>query len=162
MGRTDISERIIVQKYGGSSLSNSEKIQKIAQSIIKKKNTGDLLVIVVSSVFITESISQEEDTEDTDDDVDNSSNSDVSNDSDNSDGIEDIVLGTVWGSRSVFTVSGIDGSIIWHYDTDEFGDGGILNPFKTLKHAIEILAPTEENQLTIFLQINKVLYHMIL
>ena len=45
MGRTGISERIIVQKYGGSSLSNSEKIQKIAQSIIKKKNTGDLLVI---------------------------------------------------------------------------------------------------------------------
>jgi len=50
MGRTGISERIIVQKYGGSSLSNSEKIQKIAQSIIKKKNTGDLLVIVVSAM----------------------------------------------------------------------------------------------------------------
>ena len=50
MGRTDISERIIVQKYGGSSLSNSEKIQKIAQSIIKKKNSGELLVIVVSAM----------------------------------------------------------------------------------------------------------------
>ena len=50
MGRKDISERIIVQKYGGSSLSNSDKIQKIAQSIIKKKNTGDLLVIVVSAM----------------------------------------------------------------------------------------------------------------
>ena len=42
----------------------------------------------------------------------------------NSDGIQDIALGTVWGSRSVFAVSGMDGSIIWHYDTDEYGDGG--------------------------------------
>ena len=42
----------------------------------------------------------------------------------NSDGIQDIVIGTVWGSRSVFAISGIDGSIVWHYDTDEYGDGG--------------------------------------
>ena len=42
----------------------------------------------------------------------------------NLDGINDIVIGTVWGSRSVFAVSGMDGSIIWHYDTDEYGDGG--------------------------------------
>ncbi len=42
----------------------------------------------------------------------------------NSDGVQDIALGTVWGSRSVFAVSGMDGSIIWHYDTDEYGDGG--------------------------------------
>ena len=42
----------------------------------------------------------------------------------NYDGINDIAVGTVWGSRAVFAISGRDGSIIWHYDTDEYGSGG--------------------------------------
>lgn len=40
------------------------------------------------------------------------------------DTIADVVLGTVWGTRSVFAISGADGSVIWQYDTHEYGDGG--------------------------------------
>lgn len=40
------------------------------------------------------------------------------------DSIADVVLGTVWGTRSVFAISGSDGSVIWQYDTHEYGDGG--------------------------------------
>ena len=42
----------------------------------------------------------------------------------NLDGIQDVAIGTAWGSRSVFVISGMDGSVIWHYDTDEYGEGG--------------------------------------
>ena len=40
------------------------------------------------------------------------------------DSIADVVLGTVWGTRSVFAISGADGGVIWQYDTHEYGDGG--------------------------------------
>jgi outer membrane protein assembly factor BamB len=40
------------------------------------------------------------------------------------DTIADVVLGTVWGTRSVFAISGIDGTVIWQYDTHEYGQGG--------------------------------------
>jgi outer membrane protein assembly factor BamB len=40
------------------------------------------------------------------------------------DTIADVVLGTVWGTRSVFAISGADGSVIWQYDTHEYGSGG--------------------------------------
>jgi len=40
------------------------------------------------------------------------------------DTIADVVLGTVWGTRSVFAISGVDGSVIWQYDTHEYGQGG--------------------------------------
>jgi aspartate kinase len=41
---------IVVQKYGGSSVGTVEKIKKVAQSIIKRKNEGDSLVVVVSAM----------------------------------------------------------------------------------------------------------------
>ncbi len=40
------------------------------------------------------------------------------------DTIADVVVGTIWGTRSVFAISGADGSVIWQYDTHEYGDGG--------------------------------------
>ncbi|MBE0432231.1 PQQ-binding-like beta-propeller repeat protein [candidate division WOR-3 bacterium] len=40
------------------------------------------------------------------------------------DTIADVILGTVWGTRSVFAISGADGSVIWMYDTHEYGQGG--------------------------------------
>jgi len=42
----------------------------------------------------------------------------------NGDGINDVVIGTAWGSRSIFTLDGSNGEIIWHYNTNEYGDGG--------------------------------------
>lgn len=41
---------IIVQKYGGSSVANTEKIKKIAKTLIKRKNEGNDLVVVVSAM----------------------------------------------------------------------------------------------------------------
>ena len=41
---------IVVQKYGGSSVGTVEKIKNVAQSIIKRKNNGDKLVVVVSAM----------------------------------------------------------------------------------------------------------------
>ncbi len=41
---------IVVQKYGGSSVGTVEKIKQVAQSIIKRKNIGDSLVVVVSAM----------------------------------------------------------------------------------------------------------------
>jgi aspartate kinase len=42
--------RIIVQKYGGSSVSNSDKIKEIAEKIRKRVQEGDKLVVVVSAM----------------------------------------------------------------------------------------------------------------
>jgi outer membrane protein assembly factor BamB len=42
----------------------------------------------------------------------------------NGDTVADVVLGTVWGTRSVFAISGADGSVLWQYDTHEYGQGG--------------------------------------
>lgn len=41
---------IVVQKYGGSSVASTEKIRKIAKTVINRKNKGDDLVIVVSAM----------------------------------------------------------------------------------------------------------------
>lgn len=41
---------VVVQKYGGSSVGTVEKIKQVAQSIIKRKNKGDSLVVVVSAM----------------------------------------------------------------------------------------------------------------
>lgn len=41
---------VIVQKYGGSSVGTTEKIKRIAQSIVKRKNENTGLVIVVSAM----------------------------------------------------------------------------------------------------------------
>ena len=37
---------------------------------------------------------------------------------------EDIIVGTIGGDQSVRAISGKDGSFIWQYNTDEYGDGG--------------------------------------
>lgn len=41
---------IVVQKYGGSSVANTDKIKNIANHVIKRKEQGDRLVIVVSAM----------------------------------------------------------------------------------------------------------------
>lgn len=41
---------IIVQKYGGSSVGTIERIKKVAETIVKRKNNGDSMVAVVSAM----------------------------------------------------------------------------------------------------------------
>lgn len=41
---------IVVQKYGGSSVATTEKIKRVAKSVIDRKNKGDKLVIVISAM----------------------------------------------------------------------------------------------------------------
>ncbi|MBI5417934.1 aspartate kinase [Candidatus Poribacteria bacterium] len=40
---------LIVQKYGGSSVANTERVKKVAQHIVNTKNQGHDLVVVVSA-----------------------------------------------------------------------------------------------------------------
>ncbi len=42
----------------------------------------------------------------------------------NNNGTQDIVLGTAWGSRSVFAIEGTNGETIWSYDTYQYGPSG--------------------------------------
>ena len=41
---------IIVQKYGGTSIGTIEKISSVAEKIIKEKNNGNKVVVVVSAM----------------------------------------------------------------------------------------------------------------
>ncbi len=41
---------IIVQKYGGTSVADPEKIKSVAQSVIREKNNGNSVVVVVSAM----------------------------------------------------------------------------------------------------------------
>ena len=41
---------LIVQKYGGTSVADSEKIKNVADAIIKEKNNGNNVVVVVSAM----------------------------------------------------------------------------------------------------------------
>lgn len=41
---------VVVQKYGGSSVGNIEKIKMVAETVVKRKRAGDELVIVVSAM----------------------------------------------------------------------------------------------------------------
>src|SRR5512136_1722636 len=41
---------LIVQKYGGSSVADAEKIKKVARRIIARKEQGDRVVVVVSAM----------------------------------------------------------------------------------------------------------------
>jgi PKD repeat protein len=41
-----------------------------------------------------------------------------------SDGYSDFVIGTPWGDRSIYTISGKTGETIWKHDTHEYGGGG--------------------------------------
>ena len=40
------------------------------------------------------------------------------------DGYEDVIVGTVWGVRSIFALSGKTGETLWIHDTHEYGGGG--------------------------------------
>jgi outer membrane protein assembly factor BamB len=40
------------------------------------------------------------------------------------DGYQDVVVGTPWGDRSIHTISGKTGTILWTHDTHEYGSGG--------------------------------------
>ncbi len=41
---------LIVQKYGGSSVANAERIKKVAKRVVQAKTRGDQLVVVVSAL----------------------------------------------------------------------------------------------------------------
>ncbi|WP_055666802.1 aspartate kinase [Desnuesiella massiliensis] len=41
---------IVIQKYGGSSVGTTEKIRKVAQTIISRREKGDKVVVVVSAM----------------------------------------------------------------------------------------------------------------
>jgi len=41
---------LIVQKYGGSSVADAEKINNVARRIIKTKEAGNQVVVVVSAM----------------------------------------------------------------------------------------------------------------
>lgn len=41
---------VIVQKYGGSTLSTIDKIKKVAETVINKKEEGNSIVVVVSAI----------------------------------------------------------------------------------------------------------------
>jgi aspartate kinase len=41
---------LVVQKYGGSSVGTTDKIKKVAQTIIKRKKSGNDIVVVVSAM----------------------------------------------------------------------------------------------------------------
>lgn len=44
------SRRLIVQKYGGSSLANAERIQRVAERVVATKRAGANVVVVVSAL----------------------------------------------------------------------------------------------------------------
>lgn len=51
----------------------------------------------------------------------------------NGDGYPDVIHGSAWGDRSIYALSGRDGSIIWYYDTKvEDGHGGWVYSVDTL------------------------------
>ncbi|HQI25284.1 MAG TPA: aspartate kinase, partial [Smithella sp.] len=41
---------LIVQKYGGTSVANIEKIENVAKKIIKTKEAGNEVIVVVSAM----------------------------------------------------------------------------------------------------------------
>jgi len=41
---------VVVQKYGGSSLATAEKIRKVAETVINRKENGDQVVVIVSAM----------------------------------------------------------------------------------------------------------------
>ncbi len=40
------------------------------------------------------------------------------------DGVDDVLIGTAWGSRSIYALSGVTGEQLWMFDTRFWGDGG--------------------------------------
>ncbi|HCD38710.1 MAG TPA: aspartate kinase, partial [Candidatus Omnitrophica bacterium] len=43
-------KKLIVQKYGGSSVANPEKIKNVAKRVVRYKKKGNDLVVVVSAL----------------------------------------------------------------------------------------------------------------
>ena len=41
---------LIVQKFGGTSVADSEKIKNVARAVIKEKNNGNSVIVVVSAM----------------------------------------------------------------------------------------------------------------
>ena len=41
---------VVVQKYGGSSLETVDNIKNVAETVIKRKDKGDSVVVVVSAM----------------------------------------------------------------------------------------------------------------
>lgn len=41
---------LVVQKYGGSSVADAEKVMKVARRVIAKKEEGNDIVVVVSAM----------------------------------------------------------------------------------------------------------------
>ena len=41
---------LIVQKYGGTSVASVERIQAVAQRVLKSRAAGDRIVLVVSAM----------------------------------------------------------------------------------------------------------------
>ena len=41
---------IVVQKYGGSSVATTEKIKKVAETVVRRKRQGEKMVVVVSAM----------------------------------------------------------------------------------------------------------------
>jgi len=42
----------------------------------------------------------------------------------NGDSVPEVLLGTAWGDRSVHLISGVDGTLLWTFDTHQYGQGG--------------------------------------
>ena len=43
-------KKIIVQKFGGTSVADTDKIKNVAQTVIREKNNGNDVVVVVSAM----------------------------------------------------------------------------------------------------------------
>jgi len=46
----EIKNRIVVQKYGGTSVGSADRIQEVAKRIVRHRNKGDSIVVVVSAM----------------------------------------------------------------------------------------------------------------
>ena len=42
--------KVIVQKFGGTSVADTEKIKNVAKTVIKEKENGNDVVVVVSAM----------------------------------------------------------------------------------------------------------------
>jgi aspartate kinase len=50
VGRSETAVALVVQKYGGSSVSDAERIKRVAERIVANRKAGDDVVVVVSAM----------------------------------------------------------------------------------------------------------------
>src|ERR1700754_244622 len=50
LGRSETAVALVVQKYGGSSVSDAERIKRVAERIVANRKAGDDVVVVVSAM----------------------------------------------------------------------------------------------------------------